>query len=173
MAPSAVPVAVYPGTFDPFTFGHIDLVRRSLRLFPRLIVAVANNPHKTPLFTIDERVAIVHQATADMPGVEVDTFSDLTVEYVRRKGAQVILRGVRAVSDFEFEFAMALMNRKMNDEIETLFLMPNQAYTYLSSRLVKEIALLGGAVDELVPPLAARLLKARASQPPGGGRRMP
>lgn len=167
------PIAVYPGTFDPFTFGHIDLVRRSLRLFPRLIVAVANNPHKTPLFTIDERVAIVHQATADMPGVEVDTFSDLTVEYVRRKGAQVILRGVRAVSDFEFEFAMALMNRKMNDEIETLFLMPNQAYTYLSSRLVKEIALLGGAVDELVPPLAARLLKARASQPPGGGRRIP
>ncbi len=167
------PVAVYPGTFDPFTFGHIDLVRRSLRLFPRLIVAVANNPHKTPLFTIDERVAIVREATAEMPGVEVDTFSDLTVEYVRRKGAQVILRGVRAVSDFEFEFAMALMNRKMNEEIETLFLMPNQAYTYLSSRLVKEIALLGGAVDELVPPLAARLLKAHASQTPGGGRRQP
>jgi pantetheine-phosphate adenylyltransferase len=91
-------VAVYPGTFDPFTYGHIDLVKRSLRLCPRLVVAVANNPHKTPLFTLEERLAIVREATADMPGVEVDTFSDLTVEYVRRKGARVILRGIRAVS---------------------------------------------------------------------------
>lgn len=166
-------VAVYPGTFDPFTYGHIDLVKRSLRLFSRLVVAVAHNPHKTPLFNLEERVAIVREATADMAGIEVDTFSDLTVEYVRRKGANVILRGVRAVSDFEFEFAMALMNRKMNDEIETLFLMPNEAYTYISSRLVKEVALLGGAVDDLVPPLAAKLLKARASHAPAGGRRIP
>jgi pantetheine-phosphate adenylyltransferase len=166
-------MAVYPGTFDPFTYGHIDLVRRCLRLFPRLVVAVANNPHKTPLFTLEERVAIVTEATADMPGVEVDTFSDLTVDYVRRKGAQVILRGVRAVSDFEFEFAMALMNRKMHEEIETLFLMPNEAYTYISSRLVKEVALLGGSVDELVPPLAAKLLRARASQRPAPERRKP
>ncbi len=168
-----VPLAVYPGTFDPFTYGHIDLVRRSLRLFPRLIVAVANNPHKTPLFSLEERVAIVHEGTANMPGVEVDTFSDLTVEYVRRKGAHVILRGVRAVSDFEFEFAMALMNRKLNEEIETLFLMPNEAYTYISSRLVKEVALLGGCVDELVPPLAAKLLKARAGQLSPSERRTP
>jgi pantetheine-phosphate adenylyltransferase len=167
------PMAVYPGTFDPFTFGHIDLVRRSLRLFRPLVVAVANNPHKTPLFTLDERVSIVKEATADMPGVEVDVFDDLTVEYVRRKGAHVILRGVRAVSDFEFEFAMALMNRKMNEDIETLFLMPNEAYTYISSRLVKEVALLGGSVDQLVPPLAAKLLKARACRTSLPERRTP
>ncbi len=162
--------AVYPGTFDPFTNGHIDLVRRATRLFSRLVVAVANNPHKTPLFTLEERLAIVREATADLDRVEVDSFSDLTVDYVRSKGAQVIVRGVRAVSDFEFEFAMALMNRKINDEIETIFLMPNQSYTYLSSRLVKEVALLGGAVDDLVPPLAATLLRQRASHTPSGRR---
>jgi len=157
--------AVYPGTFDPFTNGHCDLVRRALRLFPRLILAVAGNPQKSPLFTLDERLAIVHQATADLDRLEIDTFDMLTVEYVRSKGAQVIVRGIRAVSDFEFEFAMALMNRKINDEIETVFLMPNASYTYLSSRLVKEVALLGGNVDDLVPPLAAKLLKERARQP--------
>ena len=157
--------AVYPGTFDPFTNGHCDLVRRALRLFPRLILAVAGNPQKSPLFTLDERLAIVRQATADLDRLEIDTFDMLTVEYVRSKGAQVIVRGIRAVSDFEFEFAMALMNRKINDEIETVFLMPNASYTYLSSRLVKEVALLGGNVDDLVPPLAAKLLKERARQP--------
>lgn len=162
--------AVYPGTFDPFTNGHIDLVQRALRIFPRLIVAVADNPQKTPLFSLEERMAIIHEATAGLAGVEVDTFDSLTVDYVRGKGAQVILRGVRAVSDFEFEFAMALMNRKISEEVETVFLMPNQAYTYLSSRLVKEVALLGGDVDDLVPPLAARLLKERASQTLSSGR---
>ncbi len=155
---------VYPGTFDPFTNGHIDLVRRALRIFPRLIVAVAGNPQKTPLFTLEERLAIIHDAIGGLPGVEVDTFDALTVDYVRRKGAQVILRGIRAVSDFESEFAMALMNRKISEDVETVFLMPNQAFTYLSSRLVKEVALLGGNVDDLVPPLAAKLLKARATQ---------
>ena len=155
--------AVYPGTFDPFTNGHIDLVRRALRIFPRLVVAVARNPHKSPLFTVEQRLAIIHDALGDLPHVEVDTFDDLTVDYVRKKGAQVILRGVRAVSDFETEFAMALMNRKISEEVEAVFLMPNLAYTYLSSRLVKEVALLGGNVDDLVPPLASRLLKERAS----------
>jgi pantetheine-phosphate adenylyltransferase len=155
--------AVYPGTFDPFTNGHIDLVRRALRLFPRLIVAVARNPQKAPLFTLEERLAIIREALESLAGVEVDTFDALTVDYVRMKGAQVILRGIRAVSDFESEFAMALMNRKISEEIETVFLMPNQAYTYLSSRLVKEVALLGGNVDDLVPPLAAKLLKEHAS----------
>jgi pantetheine-phosphate adenylyltransferase len=157
--------AVYPGTFDPFTNGHGDLLRRAARLFPRLILAVARNPQKSPLFSLEERLAIARQAIGDLPEVEIDTFDMLTVDYVRSKGAQVIVRGVRAVSDFEFEFAMALMNRKINEEIETLFLMPSQAYTYLSSRLVKEVALLGGNVDDLVPPLAATLLKARASRP--------
>jgi pantetheine-phosphate adenylyltransferase len=156
--------AVYPGTFDPFTNGHNDLLHRARRLFPRLILAVAKNPQKAPLFSLDERLAIVRQATADLPDVEIDTFDMLTVDYVRSKGAQVIVRGVRAVSDFEFEFAMALMNRKISDDIETVFLMPNQSYTYLSSRLVKEVALLGGNVADLVPPLAATLLTERASR---------
>jgi pantetheine-phosphate adenylyltransferase len=163
--------AVYPGTFDPFTNGHIDLVERARRIFPHLIVAVASNPHKNPLFPLEERLGIVREATAGMPGVEVDSFHALTVDYVLSKGAQVILRGVRAVSDYEFEFAMALMNRKMSHQVETVFLMPNQAYTYLSSRLVKEVALLGGNVEDLVPPLAAKLLKERASQIPLLGRR--
>jgi pantetheine-phosphate adenylyltransferase len=157
--------AVYPGTFDPFTNGHGDLLRRAARLFPRLILAVARNPQKSPLFTLEERLAIARQSIGDLPEVEIDSFDMLTVDYVRSKGAQVIVRGVRAVSDFEFEFAMALMNRKINEEIETVFLMPSQAYTYLSSRLVKEVALLGGNVDDLVPPLAATLLKARANRP--------
>jgi pantetheine-phosphate adenylyltransferase len=157
--------AVYPGTFDPFTNGHGDLLRRAARLFPRLILAVARNPQKSPLFTLEERLAIARQAIGDLREVEVDTFDMLTVDYVRSKGAQVIVRGVRAVSDFEFEFAMALMNRKIDEEIETVFLMPSQSYTYLSSRLVKEVALLGGNVDDFVPPLAATLLKARASRP--------
>ncbi len=156
--------AVYPGTFDPFTNGHIDLVRRALRIFPRLIVAVARNPQKSPLFTLEERLAIIREAIGGLAGVEVDTFDALTVEYVRQKGAQVILRGVRAVSDFESEFAMALMNRKISEEVETVFLMPNQSYTYLSSRLVKEVALLGGNVEDLVPSLAFKLLKERATQ---------
>ncbi len=163
--------AVYPGTFDPFTNGHIDLVRRALRIFPRLIVAVARNPHKAPLFTLEERMAIIRDALGSQADVEMDTFDSLTVDYVRRKGAQVILRGIRAVSDFEAEFAMALMNRKISGDVETVFLMPNQAYTYLSSRLVKEVALLGGNVTDLVPPLAARLLKERAPHTiaPAGG----
>lgn len=156
--------AVYPGTFDPFTNGHIDLVRRALRIFPRLVVAVARNPHKSPLFTVEQRLAVIQEAIGGLARVEVDTFDDLTVDYVRKKGAQVILRGVRAVSDFEAEFAMALMNRKISEEVETVFLMPNLAYTYLSSRLVKEVALLGGNVEDLVPSLAFKLLKERATQ---------
>ena len=141
--------ARYPGTFDLFTNGHCDLVRRALRLFPRLILAVAGNPQKSPLFTLDERLAIVRQATAahGLAGDRHLRHADGGV--CAEQGAQVIVRGVRAVSDFEFEFAMALMNRKINDEIETVFLMPNASYTYLSSRLAKEVALLGGNVDDL------------------------
>lgn len=163
-------IAVYPGTFDPFTNGHIDLVQRALRLFPRLIVAVARNPQKLPLFTLEERLAIIREATNEIPGVEVDTFEALTVDYVSRKGARVIIRGVRAVSDFETEFAMALMNRKLSEDVETVFLMPNLSYTFLSSRLVKEVALLGGNVDDLVPPLASNLLKERTSHTHSSGK---
>ena len=165
--------AVYPGTFDPFTNGHIDLVMRGRRIFPRLIVAVASNPQKQPFFSIEERLAIIREAIGGLEGVEIDCFNALTVDYVRTKGAQIILRGVRAVSDFEFEFAMALMNRKISEEVETLFLMPNQNYSFLSSRLVKEVAMLGGNVSEFVPPLAERLLKERARQLPSRERRNP
>ena len=165
--------AVYPGTFDPFTNGHIDLVMRGRRIFPRLIVAVAGNPQKQPFFSIEERLAIIREAIGGLEGVEIDCFNALTVDYVRAKGAQIILRGVRAVSDFEFEFAMALMNRKISEDVETLFLMPNQNYSFLSSRLVKEVAMLGGNVSEFVPPLAERLLKERARQLPSRERRNP
>lgn len=164
--------AVYPGTFDPFTRGHLDLVERALRLFSPVIVAIADNPQKTPLFSIEERKAIIREATGHLQGIEVDAFHALLVNYARERGARAVVRGLRAVSDFEFEFQMALMNRKLADSIETVFLMPHEAYSYLSSRLVKEIASLGGQVDELVPPMAARLLKERFGPPvPSGEKR--
>ena len=162
--------AVYPGTFDPFTRGHLDLVERALRLFPRVIVAIADNPQKTPLFSTEERRAIIQDATRHLHGLEIDAFHGLLVNYARDRGAKAVIRGLRAVSDFEIEFQMALMNRKLADSIETVFLMPHEAYTYLSSRLVKEVASLGGQVDELVPPLAARLLKERFGPSSSGGR---
>jgi len=162
--------AVYPGTFDPFTRGHLDLVERALRLFPRVIVAIADNPQKAPLFSVEERKAIIRDSTRHLAGVEIDAFHTLLVHYARDRGALVVIRGLRALSDFEFEFQMALMNRKLADSIETVFLMPHEAYSYLSSRLVKEVAALGGQVDDLVPPMAARLLKERfgGSTPPTG-----
>jgi len=163
--------AVYPGTFDPFTRGHLDLVERALRLFSRVIVAIADNPQKTPLFSVEERQAIIRDATGHLRGVEVDAFHALLVNYARDRGARAVIRGLRAVSDFEFEFQMALMNRKLADSIETVFLMPHEAYSYLSSRLVKEVASLGGQVDELVPPMAARKLKERFGPPLPSGER--
>ncbi len=152
-------VAIYPGTFDPFTTGHLDILQRALRIFPRMIVAVAANPQKAPLFTVEERVEIIRDAVKGMEGVRVDSFSTLLVDYVVNQGAVVIIRGLRALSDFEYEFQMALMNRRLMQEVETVFLMPDEAYTYLSSRLVKEIALLGGSVKGLVSPLAERMLR--------------
>ncbi len=162
--------AVYPGTFDPFTRGHLDLVERALRLFPRVIVAIADNPQKAPLFTVEERMTIIRDATRHLTGVEIDAFHTLLVHYARERGALAVVRGLRAVSDFEFEFQMALMNRKLADTIETVFLMPHEAYSYLSSRLVKEVASLGGQVDDLVSPMAARMLKERfGGSPPSPG----
>lgn len=152
-------IAVYPGTFDPFTNGHIDIVERALRIFDELIIAVAANPAKDPLFTVEERKAIVQDAVKGMRNVRVDSFDFLLVDYVKGQGANVVIRGLRAVSDFEYEFQMALMNRKICEEVETVFMMPNQAYSYLSSRIVKEVALLGGSVAGLVPPLAEEMLK--------------
>jgi pantetheine-phosphate adenylyltransferase len=143
--------AIYPGSFDPFTNGHLDVVQRASRLFDRVIVAVAKSDGKGPLFLLDERKALVEQSIKSMPNVEADTFDGLLVDYVQRRSAQAVLRGLRAVSDFEFEFQMALMNRKLNDSFETIFMMPKDTYTFLSSRIVKEIARLGGDVRPFVP----------------------
>jgi pantetheine-phosphate adenylyltransferase len=143
--------AIYPGSFDPFTNGHLDLVQRAAKLFDRVIVAVAQNDGKRPLFTLAERLALVRPAIAGMPKVEADSFKGLLVDYVERRKGQAIIRGLRAVSDFEFEFQMALMNRKLSEKVETIFMMPKETYTFLSSRLVKEIAALGGNVDAFVP----------------------
>ena len=144
--------AIYPGSFDPFTNGHLDVVQRAARLFDRVIVAVARSDSKHPLFTAAQRQALVAEAIRGMPNVEADTFDGLLVEYVQRRSAQAVLRGLRAISDFEFEFQMALMNRKLNESFETIFMMPKDTYTFLSSRIVKEIARLGGDVSPFVPP---------------------
>ena len=144
--------AIYPGSFDPLTNGHFDVVQRAAKLFDRIIVAVAKNEGKKPLFSLQERLALVKEATADMPNVESDAFEGLLVDYVVQKRAQAIVRGLRAVSDFEFEFQLALMNRKLNENIETIFMMPKDTYTFLSSRIVKEIAQLGGDVSPFVSP---------------------
>ncbi|HXA45633.1 MAG TPA: pantetheine-phosphate adenylyltransferase [Candidatus Angelobacter sp.] len=144
--------AIYPGSFDPLTNGHFDVVQRAAKLFDRVIVAVAKNEGKKPLFSLQERLALVKEATAGMPNVEVDALEGLLVDYVVHKKAQVIVRGLRAVSDFEFEFQLALMNRKLNENIETIFMMPKDTYTFLSSRIVKEIAHLGGDVSPFVLP---------------------
>ncbi len=153
--------ALFPGTFDPFTNGHLDLTRRAARLFDRVIVAVAHSPAKGTLFPIEERVAMIEATTRTLKVVEVVHFSDLVVDCARRVGAQVMIRGLRAVSDFEFEFQMALMNRRLSPQLEVSFLMPSQQYTYLNSTLVKEVARLGGNVRGLVPRIVEDALRVR------------
>ncbi len=143
--------AIYPGSFDPLTNGHLDVVQRAAKLFDRVIVAVAKNESKHPLFTLDEREALVKKAVAHLPNVVTDSFDGLLVEYAAACKAKAIVRGLRAVSDFEFEFQLALMNRKLDESIETIFMMPKDTYTFLSSRIVKEIARLGGDVSSFVP----------------------
>ena len=143
--------AIYPGSFDPLTNGHLDLIQRAAKLFDRVVVAVAKNEDKRPLFSPSERLALVKQAVRHLPGVQADTFDGLLIDYVVDQKAQAIVRGLRAVSDFEFEFQLALMNRKLNENIETIFMMPKDTYTFLSSRIVKEIARLGGDVEAFVP----------------------
>lgn len=156
-------LAIYPGSFDPVTNGHLDLIERGTKIFGHLVVAVLQNLEKDPLFTVEERVEMLRESTRPWPNVEVDIFEGLLVDYARRKKAQVLLRGIRAISDYEYELQMALMNRKLEPEIETVFMMPAEAYSYLSSRLVKEIARLGGAVDGLVPPVVAERLRVKIS----------
>ncbi len=154
--------ALYPGTFDPVTNGHLDLVHRALRLFDEVIVAVGTAREKDPMFTVEERIEMIREATAELDGITVESFSGLLVDEVRRSGATSILRGLRAVSDFEYEFQMALMNRHLAPEVETVFLMPNKNYSYLDSTVVKEVALLGGDASGFVPPVVlGRLLERR------------
>jgi len=152
-------VAIYPGSFDPVTKGHIDVIERAARLFNRVIVAVIHNPEKKAHFSFRRRMAMLKKSVPHLKNVEVDSFDGLLVEYVRTKKARAIIRGLRAVSDFDYEFQMALTNRKMAPEIETVFLMTDYRYSYLSSSFVKQIALLGGAVDGMVPEAAAKQLK--------------
>jgi pantetheine-phosphate adenylyltransferase len=154
--------AIYPGSFDPLTFGHIDVVERSARLFDRVVMAIITNPQKSPLFTVEERRDIIREIVVSrFPNVEVDVFHGLLVDYAMKKKAQVIVRGIRAVTDYEYEFQMALMNRRLEPQIETVFMMPAENYSYLSSRLVKEIAELGGSVEGLVPETVQKRLKER------------
>jgi len=152
-------LAVYPGSFDPLTNGHVDIILRGARLFDRIIVAILVNAEKAPLFSMDERVEITREVFKDHSNVEVDTFDGLLVDYVERRRAQAIVRGLRAVSDVEFEFQMALMNQRLNPKIETIFMMPAEQYTYISSRLIKEVFRLGGRVHGLVPELVEERLR--------------
>ncbi|HKF67661.1 MAG TPA: pantetheine-phosphate adenylyltransferase [Vicinamibacterales bacterium] len=152
-------LAVYPGSFDPLTNGHVDIIERGARLFDRIIVAILVNAEKSPLFTMAERVEIARKVFTDHPNVEVDTFEGLLVDYVAKRQANVIVRGLRAVSDFEYEFQMALMNRRLNSKIETVFMMPAEQYSYISSRLIKEVFALGGRVHGLVPELVETRLR--------------
>ena len=152
-------IAVYPGTFDPVTNGHVDLVERSLRIFDELIVAVAANPKKAPLFPLDERIAMFKEAIPNFSHVIIEGFDGLLVDYVKQKKAAGIIRGLRAVSDFEYEMQMALMNRRLDSTIETVFLMPNEEYSFITSTIVKEAASYGGDVSSLVPKVVVEMLK--------------
>ena len=151
--------AVFPGSFDPITNGHLDIIQRGLSVFEDVTIAILINPEKKPLFTVEERVEIIRETYRGEPRISVDTFSGLLVDYAEKIGAAVIVRGLRAISDFEYEFQMALMNRRLNPRIETVFMMPAEGYSYLSSRLVKEVFQLGGRVRELVPPIVEERLR--------------
>ena len=165
-------LAVYPGSFDPLTNGHLDIITRGARLFDRIIVAILVNAEKAPMFSTEERVEIARQVFAKHPSVEVDTFDGLLVDYVERRRAQVIVRGLRAVSDFEFEFQMALMNQRLSPKIETVFMMPAEQYTYISSRLIKEVFALGGRVHGLVPDMVETRLREKLSKGVAGSVRL-
>ena len=152
-------IAIYPGSFDPLTSGHVDIIERGARIFDSIIVAILANVEKKPLFTENERVSIIRDVFKQTTNVQVETFDGLLVDYAQRKKASVLVRGLRAVSDFEYEFQMALMNRHLAPGIETVFMMPDEKYTYISSRLIKEVFMLGGAIDGLVPPIVEDKLK--------------
>ena len=157
-------IAVYPGTFDPVTYGHIDIIKRASRIFDKVIVAVAHNPQKEVLFSVDERIDMLKDAIKGMKNVKVDYFKGLVVNYVKSKGSNVMIRGLRMISDFEYEFQMALTNRKLAGSIETIFMMPHEDYSYVSSKLIKEAASLGANVEKFVPKKAALALKEKMRQ---------
>jgi pantetheine-phosphate adenylyltransferase len=158
---SAMRTVIYPGSFDPLTNGHLDLIQRAAQLFDHVIVAVADNDTKSPLFTLEERVDLVNQSIRNMRNVEADRLRGLLADYVVRRGGQAVLRGLRAVSDFEFEFQLALMNRKLDERVETIFMMPRESYVFLSSRVVKEISRLGGDVGAFVPAHVRKALSGK------------
>lgn len=151
-------IAIYPGTFDPITYGHLDVIARAREIFDEIIVAIATNSSKDPLFSVKERLAMIGEVTGKYSNVSVDSFTGLLVNYARRKHASAIVRGLRAVSDFEYEFQMALANRMLNDSVTTVFLMPHERYTYLNSSIVREIAMHGGDISKFVPPVIRRRL---------------
>lgn len=158
-------LAIYPGTFDPITNGHLDIIERGAQLFDRLTVAVTNNLSKNPVFSTEERMDMIRSVTAHLPNVEVDSFSGLLVDYAASRGACALLRGLRAISDFEYEFQMALVNRKLSHGIVTIFLMAHEKYTYLNSTIVKEVAKLGGDVDSFIQPLVKERLRQKFPRP--------
>ncbi len=151
--------AVYPGTFDPVTYGHIDLIKRARKIFDEVVVAVAHNSSKGPLFTVEERVQFLRRVTRSMPGVTVDHFDSLAVDYVHRQRSRIMIRGLRMLSDFEYEFQMALTNRKLSDSIETIIMMPAESYAYISARLLKEAGAFGANLSPFVPPFVAEALR--------------
>jgi pantetheine-phosphate adenylyltransferase len=153
--------AIFPGTFDPVTLGHLDIVRRALTIFDHIVIGVAEQREKRVLFSTDERVEMIREATADLVGVEVQSFEGMLVEFARSVGVRAVIRGLRVISDFEYEFQMALMNRRLDEGIDTVFLMPSERHIYLNSTVVREIARLGGPVEAFVPPLVAKRLRAR------------
>ena len=157
-------IAIYPGTFDPFTNGHLDITERASRLFDKVIVTIARNTKKAPLFYVEERIIFIKDAIENLPNVSTDSFEGLLVEFAREKKALAIIRGLRAISDFEFESQMALMNRQLNNDITTVFLMPNVKYTYLNSSIVREVAEFGGNVENLVSPIVAKKLKEKTKR---------
>ncbi len=157
-------IAIYPGTFDPITLGHLDIVKRASKLFDKVLITLAINSKKQPLFSKEERMEFIADAIKDFPNVEVKSFEGLLINYAEKVNANAIIRGLRAVSDFEFEFQLALMNRKQNDEITTVFLMPHEKYTYLNSTIIREVARFGGYVENFITPLVAKKLKEKFSK---------
>lgn len=156
-------IAVYPGSFDPVTYGHLDIIQRGAKVFDKVIVAVLQNPSKQPLFTVQERTQLLQEVTQEMEDVEVDSFNGLLIDYMRMKSANTIIKGLRAVSDFEYELQMASINRKLDDEVETFFMMTNNKYSYLSSSIVKNVAQYGGSVKDLVPYAVEEALRRKFS----------